>query len=298
MNMRKVVFPAFLALALGAGAAPWFDAGISGYTEWPSDGSDFPVAGAGTWSGTANAALVRTDGKARLQVMTSNLSNALAFGPDADKDIAENLVFKLTVSFCLFLDLPPVEPSVKTALTALDKGNGQFAYYGLVADEAGGTNRWAELSGATPRDGLEVEIEVYMRPTDDGSAVRYVVDGTPLARNAIVVALSIRPTVGRNVTTTRDPESTVYVPFDCTTSVSPTFTETSSAPAIAGIVRTVGVTSPSASAESAASAAKNAIAQSFVVRFMFPFLDATNRKSGFSFRRRPFGAVPARGGGG
>ncbi|MBR1588224.1 MAG: chitobiase/beta-hexosaminidase C-terminal domain-containing protein, partial [Kiritimatiellae bacterium] len=183
MFNRKVVFAAFLALTLGAGAIDWFDAGISGYTEWPSDGADFPVAGAGTWSGTANAALVRADGQSRLRIMTDGVADALAFGPDVARDIAENLVFRLTVNFCLFLDLPPVDQSVKTAMTALDKGNGQFAYYGLVADDGGGTNRWAELSGATPSDGVDVELEVFMRATADGSAVRYVVDGTPLARN-------------------------------------------------------------------------------------------------------------------
>ena len=40
---------------------------------------------------------------------------------------------------------------------------------------------------------------------------------------------------------------------NCTTSVSPTFTETSSMPDIAGIVRTVGADVPSASAESESS---------------------------------------------
>ena len=38
---HRIVLSAFLALALGAGAADWFDAGISDYAQWPSDGSDF-----------------------------------------------------------------------------------------------------------------------------------------------------------------------------------------------------------------------------------------------------------------
>ena len=58
--MRRAVCSAVLALALGVGATDWFDAGISGYTQWPSDGSDFTVAGAGTWSGTANATIYIT----------------------------------------------------------------------------------------------------------------------------------------------------------------------------------------------------------------------------------------------
>ena len=67
---KKLCIVAALALTLGVGAADWFDAGISGYTQWPSDGSDFTVAGAGTWSGTANATLVRTNGLSRLSVLT------------------------------------------------------------------------------------------------------------------------------------------------------------------------------------------------------------------------------------
>ena len=67
---NRIVFSAFLALALGAGAADWFDAGVSGYTQWPSDGSDFLVPGAGTWTGTANAKLVSSNGRSHLNVMT------------------------------------------------------------------------------------------------------------------------------------------------------------------------------------------------------------------------------------
>ena len=182
MTKRTILVTVFLALALGVGAADWFDTGISGYTQWPSDGSDFLVPGAGTWTGTANAALVRAGGQSRLRVMTDNLSDALVFGPDVAKDIAESPVFKLTLSFCVFLELPAVDPSMKTAIAAFDR-DGHVAYYGLVADEVGHTNRWAELSGATPRDGEEVEVEVFMRTTVDGSEVRYVVDGTPLTRN-------------------------------------------------------------------------------------------------------------------
>ena len=182
MTKRTILATVFMALALGAGATDWFDAGISGYTEWPSDGSDFPIAGEGTWTGTENASLVRTDGQSRLRIMTETLSDALVFGPDLAKGIDESPVFKLTLSFCVFFELPAVDPSVKTAMAVLDR-DGYVAYYGLVADEVGGTNRWAELSGATPQDGVEVELEVFMRTTGGGSAVRYVVDGTPLTRN-------------------------------------------------------------------------------------------------------------------
>ena len=183
MTKRTILATAFLALTLGVGAADWFDAGISGYTQWPSDGSDFLVPGAGTWTGTANAKLVRTNGLSRLNLFTEGADDALIFGPEVAKDMADNLLFRVTATFCLFCELPDADPSFKTALTALEKENGQVVYCGFVADGNSGTNCWAELSGATPQDGEEVEVEVFMRTTVNGSEVRYVVDGTPLARN-------------------------------------------------------------------------------------------------------------------
>ena len=180
---HRIVISAFLALALGVGAADWFDAGISDYVQWPSDGSDFLVPGAGTWTGTSNATLVCTNGLSRLSVTSRSEGDALAFGTEVAKDMSDNLLFRVTATFCLFCELPNADPSFKTALTALEKKNGQVVYCGFVADEIGHTNCWAELSGTTPQEGVEVELEVYMRTTVDGSEVRYVVDGTPLARN-------------------------------------------------------------------------------------------------------------------
>ena len=91
---HRIVLSAFLALALGAGAADWFDAGISDYAQWPSDGSDFLVPGAGTWTGTSNATLVRTNGLSRLSVTPRGEGDALAFGPDVAKDMSDNLLFR------------------------------------------------------------------------------------------------------------------------------------------------------------------------------------------------------------
>ena len=172
MTRRTVFATVFLARALGVGATDWFDTGISGYTQWPSDGSDFAVAGAGTWTGTASATLVRTNGLSRLNIFTEGVGDALTFGPEVAKDMADNLLFRVTTTFCLFCELPDADPSFKTALTALEKENGQVVYCGFVADGDSGTNCWAELSGATPRDGEEVEVEVFMRTTGGGSEVR------------------------------------------------------------------------------------------------------------------------------
>ena len=94
MTKRTVLATVFGAFALGACATEWFDTGISGYTEWPSDGSDFLVPGAGTWTGTSNATLVRTNGLSRLSVTPRGEGDALAFGPDVAKDMSDNLLFR------------------------------------------------------------------------------------------------------------------------------------------------------------------------------------------------------------
>ena len=110
---QRIVISAFLALALGAGAADWFDAGISDYAQWPSDGSDFLVPGAGTWTGTANAALVRTNGLSRLNVMSSGVGDALAFEPEVAKEMADNLLFRVTATFCPVLRVAECRPELQ-----------------------------------------------------------------------------------------------------------------------------------------------------------------------------------------
>ena len=61
--MKKAVCCAVLAaLAFGAGAAEWFDAGIAGYSSWPSQGQDFSVSGVGTWTETSLASRSLEDG--------------------------------------------------------------------------------------------------------------------------------------------------------------------------------------------------------------------------------------------
>ena len=85
--MKRVAVAVVMALALGVCAAEWFDAGISGYTQWPSDGSDFPVVGEGTWHGTTNATLVRKDGQSRLSVFTRGDADVLSFGPKSSRTL-------------------------------------------------------------------------------------------------------------------------------------------------------------------------------------------------------------------
>ena len=134
MTKRTILVAFFGALVLGAGAVDWFDAGISDYAQWPSDGSDFLVPGAGTWTGTSNATLVRTNGLSRLSVTPRGEGDALAFGPEVAKDMSDNLLFRVTATFCVFCELPNADPSFKTALTALEKKNGQVVYCGFVVE--------------------------------------------------------------------------------------------------------------------------------------------------------------------
>ena len=61
MKKNVFLFSFFLVFATCASALEWFDAGIGGYEEWPTDGSDHIVVGTGTWLGTYGGSLGTTD---------------------------------------------------------------------------------------------------------------------------------------------------------------------------------------------------------------------------------------------
>ena len=89
MTMKKYA-AAFILVAFAsffASAATWFDAGVSGYEDWPSDGSDLVVQGAGTWSGTASASLSAGAGGSRLSV-DAEAEAPLGFAAAVSKSIA------------------------------------------------------------------------------------------------------------------------------------------------------------------------------------------------------------------
>lgn len=181
---RIVAFLSSFAIVLCTNAATWFDAGIKDYTDWPTDGSDKIVLGVGVWTGTSLAELVRADGVSHLNFSTESFEEELAFGlADTAKAISANPVIKSKIMFSASDDLDPVDAGSKAALTVIDSGNGQFVYYGLVADDERRANRWAALSGAVPVCDEVVELEVSFKTENGGVFVRYVVGGACLKLN-------------------------------------------------------------------------------------------------------------------
>ena len=182
--MKKAVCCAVLtALAFGAGAAEWFDAGIAGYSSWPSQGQDFSVSGVGTWTETSLASRSLEDGAARLSVVAQGVGEPLAFTTLLAKTFDAKPAVSSRVVISSLPKLLSVTPSAKGALTAVATSSDGPAYYGLAADAAGGTNGWVRLSGAVPAAGSEVLFEVFFRTEGDSLFVRYAVDGAALSRD-------------------------------------------------------------------------------------------------------------------
>ena len=101
------VLAGVLFLAASAGAGEWFDAGISGLSSWPADGSDKIVEGQGTWMGTTNATLVNS----LLKVDTETAGASLAFDPAVHKTPdAAQLTFSTVVTFSAADDFPEIDP--------------------------------------------------------------------------------------------------------------------------------------------------------------------------------------------
>ncbi len=184
--MKKMAFAtaafcvAAISLSRCAMAAQWFDAGVSTYTSWSEDGSDRTVAGAGSWRGTANAALEGEPPTSRLAVVTSGDCESLAFEPAVSKRIGTGVTAVTTsMRFTAAVENPPPDSVSKAGITVVER-DGSLAYVGLAAIESAETGAWTELSGAIPDLDRDVVVEVSFMKTDGVPYVRYSVDGTVL----------------------------------------------------------------------------------------------------------------------
>lgn len=180
--LRRVQFALTFAVSASvasAFAAPWFDAGVSGYESWPSDGSDLTVQGAGTWSGTASASLSAGAGGSRLSVDASTEA-PLGFTAAVSKSIAGDRPSITTTIRFSYSDEPfPISPEDK-ALVTVATVDGVPRYLGLGADVAGGTNKLHVLSGPAPVEDTDVELGFSFKEENGATYVRYSIDGTVL----------------------------------------------------------------------------------------------------------------------
>ncbi len=159
----------------------WFNAGVANLDDWPTDGSDKVLAGAGTWRNTLSAVLLGEAGVRRLQLGATR-EHPLEFEPAVVRS-AERVV---TVSFGIQFSagsLPTeVDPMMKGAVTVVsaEATGSAETYYGLVGDSAGGANVWVPLTGATPDTEREVTVGITVRKVEGVYQVRYTVDGVAL----------------------------------------------------------------------------------------------------------------------
>ena len=156
---------------------PWFDAHVADGGDWPADGAPLRVMGSGTWTGTSVAQPSGEAGERRLTMSGGTLEFELEQHRGGQPPISATS----RLVFALCEDLPKVDQSLKGAIVAVQENGGATgAYYGLVMDAAGGTNRWARLAGALPDPTREVETSMTLRQSGALSEISYAVDGVRL----------------------------------------------------------------------------------------------------------------------
>ena len=165
-------------LAASAGAGEWFDAGISGLSSWPTDGSDKIIEGQGTWMGTTNATLVNS----LLKVDTETAGSSLAFDPAVHKtpDSAQ-LTFSTVVTFSVADDFPEIEDGARCGVSVFIDEHDVTNYCGIVKNPTGEGDVWVALTGAVPKCDEEVELVISIKKDLGRSYARYSVDGAVLA---------------------------------------------------------------------------------------------------------------------
>ena len=169
-------------------ADDWFNAGISDYSSWPDDGSDFKVEGVGTWSGTQYAELMGEAGKRALQIDAAMGQSAVGFEVATPQAVASSFVSVKTEAKMSILDAgeelvqPPADS--KCALTCALIDAETAAYFGLAKDPDGGSNVWRRLSGATPDKDKSVLLGFDIKKEGNVTLVRYSIDGQALKDGA------------------------------------------------------------------------------------------------------------------
>ena len=161
--------------------SPWFDAGISNYDSWPTDGSNVSIAGQGTWSGTTNATLEASSPKA-LAVNTDG-EGRLTFTAETQVDAASsNAVYSATMTFPGGPDLDALDDpgeGIKAGL-AVATTNGVLVFCGRAKDPEGSANIWVALSGATPVVDASTAVQVSLKTEGEVLKAQYAVNGTVL----------------------------------------------------------------------------------------------------------------------
>ena len=142
MNRLSSILPfALFAVAAGGGTA-WFDAGVSALEDWPSDGSDRPVLGVGTWHGTEFAEL---DVSNRVLHVMAPTGSELSFEPRSARDFAAgDANVRAEMTFTPMDELQEEAPAdAKAAILVARPDQGEPFRFHVAAKDPAGTTRTA-----------------------------------------------------------------------------------------------------------------------------------------------------------
>ncbi len=169
------------AVAAVARGVSWFDAGVANLDDWPTDGSDKVLAGAGTWRNTLSAVLLGETGARKLQLGATR-EHPLEFEPASVRSVERVVTVSFGIQFSagsLPTDVDPMMKGAVTVVSAEETGSAE-TYYGLVKNSAGSANVWTPLTGVMPDTEREVTVGITVRKVEGVYQVRYTVDGAVL----------------------------------------------------------------------------------------------------------------------
>ena len=175
---RASAFAVAALVSFLAGAATWFDAGVSGYDGWPTDGAN-KIVSAGVWTNTVDTSYA--DGRIKIY---KGADDSLLFALDKQlhKDIStESSEVVTTLRFLTAYELSAPIQDAKGAVCVLASDDDSVTnYLGLVKDPVGGTNTWKVFVGAVPDDTKVCDVKISSRVESGVVQVRYEIDGAAL----------------------------------------------------------------------------------------------------------------------
>ena len=160
----------------------WFDAHVPRYERWPADAM---LASGGAWSSgdtaLAEVATLRTDGALAFNAKDDRLVFTASDAKDLSSEKSVTVVSDMEVFHYEPATLPPVNPSWKGGVLAVNDG-GSLSYYGLA--KSGAVNVWTKLDGPdVAAEGSVVRLEVTLMKKGTDTFVQYRIGGQLCACN-------------------------------------------------------------------------------------------------------------------
>ena len=205
--LKRLSAIAAAVVPLCACATQWFDADISNYDSWPSDGSnkvvEYQGVNQGVWTNTTYAELKGEEGRKWLSFNTLDGGRGVIFESTEPRDLLDcpELSWRATMTFGVSPELVAPPEGVKCGLVVYDDGNGP-AFYGIAKDPAGSTNVWTRLAGfdfssADTYD--EIEVVVNLKKDNDSFYVSYNAGGALTSGGEELLPVDVPESIAKSV---------------------------------------------------------------------------------------------------